>query len=190
MRLLRALSAPLTACVLLAGCSAAPDPYGRLGVDTAPATGAKARAASIELPSIEARSTLLATGLDPADPHSPAVPDVHHPEQASYFALGPMPGDVGPALVLGHVNGDGQQGVFARLYELVPDDRVVVTRTDGSTVAYRVTAKQLVRKNAFPWAQVQAPTRDPELIMVTCGGTLNRQIHSYESNWIIRAVAV
>ncbi|MGI9063884.1 MAG: sortase domain-containing protein [Pseudonocardiaceae bacterium] len=44
----------------------------------------------------------------------------------------PVPGEVGPAVILGHVNG-GEDGVFVRLHELGPGDEVDVVRADGTT---------------------------------------------------------
>ena len=48
--------------------------------------------------------------------------------QAGWYSLGPTPGEVGPAVVLGHVDGYRNPGIFYRLHELVPGDDVEILR--------------------------------------------------------------
>lgn len=172
----------------LAGCGdiAAPGiPSPIPGTSSAPAPAAKvATPTAVAIPRIGAQSSLVSTGLNPDG--TVEVPDVHRPGQASYYRLGPTPGARGPALVLGHVNGDGKQGVFARLHELRAGDQVNITTTDG-VVRFAVYQVKLYDKTAFPWAQVMAQTPGPELRLVTCGGVLDRAAHSYLSNWVVYA---
>lgn len=185
MRLLLALSAPLAALALLAGCSAVPEATLPPAASSAVKAAAVApvRPTEIEVPSIGAKSSLIATGMD-AQQHVLAPP-VDQPMQASYFTGAPAPGEVGPALVLGHVNGGGRQGIFYRLKDVKKGDRILVTRSDGSVVTFEVHGIQQVPKMMFPWTQVLAPTPDAEIRLVTCTGTLDTSIHSYQDNLIV-----
>jgi sortase (surface protein transpeptidase) len=94
-----------------------------------------------------------------------APPD---PAEAGWLATGPAPGDVGPAVVTGHVTYRGP-AVFARLGELAPGDAVQVVKADGTPVAFVVTAVASYPKTEFPTAAVYGPTPDPQLRLVTCG---------------------
>jgi hypothetical protein len=44
-------------------------------------------------------------------------------------------------------------------------------------------------KNAFPSDQVYAPTPGPELRLITCGGTFDRNRGSYRDNIVVYAIA-
>jgi sortase (surface protein transpeptidase) len=108
------------------------------------------------------------------------------PTQAGWLATGPAPGDVGPAVVTGHVTYRGP-AVFARLAELAPGDEVQVVRADGTTAAFVVTAVGSYPKAAFPTAAVYGPTPDAQLRLVTCGGDLDATAHSYADNVVVFA---
>ena len=109
------------------------------------------------------------------------------PTRAGWLATGPAPGDVGPAVVTGHVTYRGP-AVFARLAELAPGDEVRVVRADGTTAAFVVTAVGSYPKEAFPTAAVYGPTPDAQLRLVTCGGDLDATAHSYADNVVAYAV--
>jgi sortase (surface protein transpeptidase) len=117
---------------------------------------------------------------------------VTEPHVAGWYAEGVTPGDVGPALVAGHVSGrpDGATtsvpGVFARLGTLREGDRVTVDR-DGTPATFEVYRIAAFAKDAFPTGDVYANTDGPELRLVTCGGELDRAAHSYRDNLIVFA---
>jgi hypothetical protein len=140
---------------------------------------------AITVGSIDACSTLLPVGLDAAQHIE--VPSVHTPEQAGWYRLGPTPGAAGPAVVVGHVNGDHKLGVFARLADVVAGDRVAVSRRDGRTAFFTVTRVVQADKSAFPTAAVYGNTPDAQLRLITCGGALDRSAHRYEDNVIVFA---
>jgi len=93
----------------------------------------------------------------------------------------------GPAVVLGHVDGNRQKGIFYRLKELTPGDRISVSRKDGSTAVFVVRKVDQVDKDAFPENLVYGNTSDAELRLITCGGSFDRTAHSYVDNVIVFA---
>jgi LPXTG-site transpeptidase (sortase) family protein len=131
----------------------------------------------LRIDSINASSSLVPLGLN-AD-QTIAVPPVSTPQQASWYRLGPTPGAAGPAIILGHVNGNGKDGVFAKLNQLKPGDQVKVTRADGKTAVFTVTKLQQVPKNTFPTVDVYGDTNDSELRLITCGGGFDKGKRSY-----------
>lgn len=122
-------------------------------------------------------------GLDAQGGH--AEPPVEEPKVASWYNLGPRPGEVGPAVVLGHVNGSGQQGIFANLHNVRDGDRVTITREDGSEIEFEVYRTLTIDKEEFPADEVYGNTDGPEIRLVTCGGNLDRVHHRYLSNIIV-----
>jgi sortase (surface protein transpeptidase) len=131
----------------------------------------------LRIQAINASSTLIPLGLN-AD-QTITVPPVSTPMQASWYRLGPAPGARGPAVILGHINGNGKPGIFARLPELKPGDQIMITRMDGTTAVFTVTRLEQMAKTAFPTQAVYGDTPDAELRLITCGGRFDAGRRSY-----------
>jgi hypothetical protein len=140
---------------------------------------------SLDIPKIGVHSSLIPLGLK--SDGSMEVPPLNNPMQAGWYSYGPTPGEVGPAVLVGHVDGYTREGVFFRLHQLVPGDAVVVTRRDGARVVFRVRRVDLVSKGAFPTQAVYGNTTGPELRLITCGGSFDRSAASYRDNVIAYA---
>jgi sortase (surface protein transpeptidase) len=145
----------------------------------------KSEPVSIDIPKIGAHSSLVALGLN-AD-NTIQVPPVTTPLQAGWYTYAPTPGEVGPAVVLGHVDGNHQKGIFFRLKELAPGDRVSVARKDGTTASFEVTKVHQVPKKDFEGEGVYDDTAGPELRLITCGGVFDRSAHNYVDNIVVYA---
>ena len=111
-----------------------------------------------------------------------------HWGRAGWYRNGPRPGEHGAAVILGHVDSPTGPAVFAGLAGLRHGARVLVTRADGSSVAFRVTRIEQRRRSSFPVQDVYWPTLRPELRLVTCGGRYDRDRGGYQSNVIVFAV--
>ena len=174
----------LAATALLTGC-AAPNISAPPLSAMSTGTSAVVVPAEIEIPRIEATSSLVGLGL--AADGTVEVPPVEQPMQAGWFTGAPKPGEPGPAVVLGHVNGSGRPGIFARLHELAEGDEILIRRTDGTVARFTVTRVDQVPKADFPTEAVYGDTEAPELRIVTCGGTFDHDAHSYRDNVIVYA---
>lgn len=135
---------------------------------------------TISIPALDVSSTLVPLGLTEDNQHE--VPPLDRPEQAGWFQPGPEPGEPGPAVVLGHINGNGHPGVFANLHQLAPGDTVTID--DLTFVVYEVTQAP---KDAFPADRVYGHVDAPELRLITCGGAFDRTSGNYLSNTIVFA---
>ena len=184
-------AAAVLVAVLVAGCGSPPssDPRPAPGTSTTTTTpGAPAAVAApveVSIPAIEATSSLVELGLN--EDQTVQVPPVDQPLQAGWFTGAPKPGEPGPAVVLGHVNGGGQAGIFHRLHELASGDEVLIRRADGTTARFVVSRVDRVPKDDFPTDQVYGNTPGPELRLITCGGAFDREEHSYVDNVIVYA---
>ena len=114
------------------------------------------------------------------------VPPVEDPMRLGWYAPGVTPGEPGPHVMLGHVNGGGQDGVFARLDELRPGDDIHVPTATG-THTYLVDRVQTVPKAEFPTADVYGDTDGPTLRLITCGGQWDPAANSYRDQIIVFA---
>ncbi|MEV7553029.1 class F sortase [Amycolatopsis sp. NPDC089917] len=145
----------------------------------------KADPVSIDVPKIEAKSSLVPLGLN-AD-NTVEVPPVTQPMQAGWYENGPTPGEVGPSVILGHVDGNKQKGIFFRLKELAPGDKISIARKDGTTAEFAVTKVDRVAKDKFPTDAVYGDTTEPELRLITCGGVFDKASRNYLDNIIVFA---
>ena len=188
----------LLACAgLLMGCSSAPaEPGPNNGPNlSAPViTGGPvnpipplptSNPTQLRIDAIDATSSLVPLGLN--KDQTIAVPPVSQPQQASWYRLGPTPGAAGPAIILGHINGGGKQGIFAKLNQLKPGDLIKVSRADNKTAVFTVTKLQQVPKAQFPTQAIYGDTPDPELRLISCTGSFDSTKHSYADNIVVFA---
>lgn len=137
---------------------------------------------SIEIPRIGTRSTLVPVGLNPDG--TLAVPPVSQPMQAAWYERSPTPGERGPSVLLGHVDGGGRPGIFHRLRTLTPGDKVLVTRRDGRTAEFVIRRVEQVAKDSFPTDKVYGDTAGAEIRLITCGGGFDSDSGNYRDNVI------
>lgn len=181
------LAVALGGCAEGAQSSGAPSRSNMAGVVTA-ASLPKSAPLSIDIPKIDVRSTLLSLGF--GRHRGVQLPPASTPMQAGWFSGGPVPGEIGPAVIFGHVAGDHQEGIFSRLDELVPGDLVLIKRQDGTTATFRVTHIEELSKGSFPIDAVHGDSTDAELRLVTCGPSFDQMSHSYRNNMIVFATLV
>jgi sortase A len=113
----------------------------------------------------------------------------HQADQVGWFSLGPRPGEVGNALLDGHVDWIDSIAVFYYLNNLVPGDLVVVVDKGGNEHRFLVEWKELFPADDAPLARIVGPTEVQALTLITCGGEFNRASQAYTHRWVVRAVA-
>jgi hypothetical protein len=138
---------------------------------------------SIEIPRIGVRSDLEHLGLD-----SGGAMDVpFDPDEAGWYDLGPTPGELGPAVIAGHVTWNLQRAVFFRLGDLRRGDRLRVVRRDGLTGVFEVSVVRRFPKVTFPTKAVFGTIDFAGLRVITCGGTYDYSTHRYRDNIVVFA---
>jgi LPXTG-site transpeptidase (sortase) family protein len=207
MRRFIILGTALVAVLLLAGGAFALTRHGDQGPPTAAPTGSSPAAPSatdgpLQISAVEAspaaelpppdRVRIGAIGVDsPLDQLDVDASGKLEPpktyERAGWFAKGPAPGDIGPAVIAGHVDSVNGPAVFARLGQLKAGDVIEVSR-GGSWVRFQVTVVEHYAKADFPTDKVYRPTPVPELRLITCGGTFDHNRKSYVDNYVVYAV--
>ncbi len=154
-----------------------------------PPTGpvlARSLPVALDVPAIGAHSSLLQLGVNPD--RTVQVPPLEKDSKAGWFTYSPTPGELGPAVLLGHV--DSAQwgpGVFYRLGSLKPGDTADVTRADGTVARFVVDRVESYPKDTFPSLQVYGNTPDAELRLITCGGIFDSATRNYENNIVAYA---
>ena len=104
-----------------------------------------------------------------------------------WYRESPTPGERGPAVLAAHVDRNYQKGAFYDLHKLEPGDEVVVDRADGSMASFEISRIAQYPKDDFPSQEVYGDVEGAELRLITCGGDVNREAHSYRDNVVVFA---
>lgn len=166
------------------------------------ASPASAEPAAVEV-AAPARVRIPATGAESSLPAVPLIdgeiqiPPVDQPGQAVWWQDSPRPGELGPAVLLGHVDGvingeKGHPGVFHGVGDLPPGAEILVDRADGSTARFEVYKVEQIPKDQHAQAadRIYGDTAGPELRLITCGGEFDRATGHYEDNEVVYARGV
>ncbi len=137
----------------------------------------------VRIPAIDVNSSLQRLGLNRDG--TIRVPDRWG--RAGWYAEGPRPGQVGPAVVLGHVDSRDGPAVFYRLRELRRGDEIIVDRRDGTRLVFVVRRVERHAKTRFPTDDVYLPTLEPTLRLVTCTGAFDAATRHYRDNLVVFA---
>ena len=105
---------------------------------------------------------------------------------AGWYTGGPTPGELGPAVIAGHIDWKGP-GVFYNLRSLKPGDQIVVTRVDGNKPTFRITKVAVYPTDQFPTELVYGNLDHAGLRLITCGGPFNSRSGHYEDNIVVFA---
>ena len=149
-------------------------------------TMARSAPVRLQIPSIGVDSDLTPLALQ--EDGAIEVPLTGFP--AGWYTGAPTPGELGPAVIVGHVDWDGRPGVFYELRDLEVGTEIAVARADGSTALFRVTRLEQYPKDAFPTDEVYGDVDHAGLRLITCAGSFDRQAGSYRDNLIAYAELV
>lgn len=171
--------------------SARPPARTAIGTPAVPraADGPSTGAAPAALP---LRIRIPGIGVDSALTDLQVQPDGHlaapkNPEQIGWWSDGPHPGDPGAAVIVGHLDSRTGPAAFYGLSSLHPGDTVSIERADRSQVGFTVQALRQYDKDAFPDSEVYATGGPPQLRLITCGGSYDREQHEYRDNLVVYA---
>ena len=149
----------------------------------APKTLPKSDPIQLKIPDIAIDINLITVGKNPDNtlevPKDAQVP--------AWYRLSPTPGELGPSIIVGHVDSPRGPAIFWKLNQLKTDQIIEVTRSDNSSARFRVTEVKQFEQNAFPTEEVYGTIRHAGLRLITCGGVFNRTTQSYSHNTVVFA---
>lgn len=182
--------AAVVSVIVIALSSSGPDPAVRVlqSTTTTPATTttlprglARSLPRELIVPSLGIATSIGQLGLQAN--HQVQVPASVH--TVGWFRFGPTPGQVGSAVILGHVDSYLGPGIFFNIKSLPVGALIEVRLANRSTALFRVTSVVQYAKSSFPDALVYGSSGERELNLVTCGGTFNRATGGYESSIVV-----
>jgi len=142
--------------------------------------------ASVRISSLDVEQDTTELGLQ--DNGAMEIPQA--PEPIGWYTPSPTPGERGPFVLAGHLTWNGTDGVFRHLDQMSPGEQISVSREDGSTARFEVTAVETYATDEFPTVRVYGNTTGPELRLITCGGEFDPENNYYSDNVVVYAELV
>jgi sortase (surface protein transpeptidase) len=106
-----------------------------------------------------------------------------------WYVRGPIPGQVGSAIIDGHVdNGLGLAGVFKHLSSIAIGDSVYVTDHKGTVLRFVVTDVQSFNDENAPLDAIFNQDNGMFLKLITCGGTWIPSEKAYDQRVVVTSV--
>jgi sortase (surface protein transpeptidase) len=144
-------------------------------------TIARSRPITLVIPALKIKTVVGILGLQ-ADRQVMVPTNTHI---VGWYDDGPTPGEVGSAVLLGHVDSTAGPGTFFYIKDLTAGDAITVTLADGVVTHFTVTKVVEYSKTAFPDRLVYGSHGTRSLQLVTCGGTFDHETGHYESNIVV-----
>lgn len=91
-------------------------------------------------------------------------------QNVAWYSLGAKPGELGSAVVAGHLDDKSGPAIFYQLEKLEPRDKIKVVDERGKEYLFEVMAKKTYHTSDFPLKQVFANKDGYYLNLITCQG--------------------
>ena len=193
---LTVLSAALGAEMLVAANPTGPPapsagdaPPGQTDIRTVDATAApmaRSEPTRVTISKISVDAEVIPIGV--ANDGTLEVPPLETPDLTGWYRLGPSPGEVGTAVIVGHVDSHWTgPAVFYSLGALRPGDTIAITLRDNAVAQFTVDDVRSYPKKTFPTDLLYGSARTPGLRLVTCGGQFDQNARSYLNNIVVSA---
>ncbi|MFD7426130.1 class F sortase [Streptomyces sp. NPDC059818] len=192
----------LTALIALTGCSDAspakspaaagstepsattgtPGP-GTASASTSGSASSSAKSASppvrVSIPSLGIDSAVMRLGLNPD--RSVEVPPADKGMTVGWYTGGSVPGQPGPAVLIGHNDTRYGRAVFHDLKKIAKGADIAVRDDRGTEIHFEVTGRETASKKAFPTSRVYGRTEARALRLITCDGSFDAAGHPVDN---------
>lgn len=154
---------------------------------TGPAAHALARSTptKIRIRSIGVTAPVMSVGL--AADGTINTPPLNNNNVTGWYSGGPSPGQMGPAVIVGHVDGPTGESVFYQLGRMRPGDKIQVDLANHRVAMFSVYSVEVYSKGRFPGDRVYNDYTRPGLRLITCGGTWVGGSTGYSDNIVVYA---
>jgi sortase A len=199
---MRALLAATAVALGLTGCGAPADgsdgiipahratpsaqPSGAVPVHLASSRAVGIVPVRLRVPSLHIDVRVVAVGQTPAG--DVAVPGAW--QDAGWYSSGFRPGQLGHAVIVGHLDTDDAAhpaAAFSDLHMVVSGAEVTVSGSDGSELRYAVSAVHRYPVEAVPLHDVFGPASASTLELITCAGTWRTAGLGYGERLVVTA---
>jgi sortase (surface protein transpeptidase) len=113
------------------------------------------------------------------------VPDQAY--QAGWYKDSPAPGELGPAIVVGHYDWEDGPALFINLHAIQIGQFIHIIRDDQTEVKFVVSDVKQYDRKYIPAEQTYGNSDYAGLRLMTCAGYFDKDLNSYSDNIIVYA---
>jgi LPXTG-site transpeptidase (sortase) family protein len=139
----------------------------------------------ISIPALDLRAPVVE--VEHASDGSIGTPAQDPANSTGWYRLGPAPGELGTAVIVGHVDTESAPAVFHKVATLRPGSSIEVRRSDRRVATFSVDSVETFPKAAFPAQRIFTVSDRAQLALVTCGGQWVGGDIGYTDNVIVFA---
>jgi len=137
---------------------------------------------TLKISDIKVNANIQYVGLN--EDGSVGVPS--NEKDVAWYMFGPMPGESGNAVILGHRDSaTNPNGVFRRLNELAVGDLIEVTDMNGNALKFKVVKKSSYDDKNSPIKEIFGTTEKKMLNLITCSGAWNQKTNNYTKRIVV-----
>ncbi len=114
------------------------------------------------------------------------VPKNDH--NVGWYQPGAKPGEMGNAVIAGHVDNKTGPSVFFDLGNLEPGDVISVSDKNGKVYDFKVKKVESYPRNEAPLEKVFGTSSQSGLNLITCTGTFNRDAGTHEERMVVYTI--
>jgi len=139
----------------------------------------------LTIPSIHVNARIMSLGIL----GSGALDTPRNTNDTGWYNGSSKPGEGGAALIVGHVSGPTNVGVFYNLKKLANGDTITVERGDGSKVDYRVVKMKEVASQDVNMNEMLLPVTEGKggLNLITCAGKYSTKDQTFNDRELVFA---
>ena len=139
---------------------------------------------TIAIPILNISTSIIQEGVTATG----AMDTPHVYGKVGWYAYGTVPGNIGSAVMAGHVNDDwGLPGVFRNLKNIQKGDEINVTLSTGTLLHFTVTDITSYNYLTAPAQQIFGQNDGAYLKLITCTGTSIPSLHTFDERLVVTA---
>ena len=104
-----------------------------------------------------------------------------------WYEYGALPGQLGNATLVGHLDSTTGPAVFWRLGSLAKGNTLAVVMSDGTLLSFTVREQDQYPYNDAPYRRLFGPATAANLNLITCAGVWDAQQHTYLQRTVVYA---
>lgn len=108
-------------------------------------------------------------------------------DTVGWYRLGVRPGELGNAVLAGHLDAKTGPASFWRLKELQPGDEVIVVSDDGQERRFVVQTLEHYAYDRAPLDRIFGSAEKVNLTLITCAGRFDRRTQNYDQRLVVYA---
>lgn len=102
-----------------------------------------------------------------------------------WYELGAKPGQIGSAVIAGHLDGPHTAAVFWDLSKVKPGQKIYVVDDQGKELTFEVQELQVYPYDQAPLDKIFVDADDIRLNLITCNGTFDQRSLNYNNRLVV-----